>query len=105
MLANHWQIKAAKHQIGAGGGFDGLDFSSIAVAALKHACEPVNEPGTAGPNILSLIQNVECAVRLHEGLRLLPWVGARFFQSDQCEGLFVLQGTSPTDRCMDHEGR
>lgn len=56
------------------GGFDELDFSSIAEVALKRAFEPVhlNESATAGPDILSLIQNVECAVRLHEQLRLLP---------------------------------
>lgn len=61
-------MKAANHQIFSGGVFDELHFSSIAEVALKRVFEPVhqNESGTAGPNILSLTQNVECAVPLHE---------------------------------------
>lgn len=49
---------------------------SLTEAALKCAFEPVHLSGsaTAGPDILSLIQNVECAVRLHEQLWLSPRV-------------------------------
>lgn len=73
MLVKHWQIKAANHQTFSGGGLDELGFSSIAEVVLKCAFEPVHlkESGTAGPKILSLMQNVECAVILHEQLRLL----------------------------------
>lgn len=57
----------------------------------RQAFEAVHlrDSDTAGPNI-PLIQNVECTVRLHERLRLLP--GSDLDSPTHQCGVFVEQG-------------